>query len=96
MDSLMNWIGIGILAVFVGIDLFMVFSLALPGDERRQMIVWKASAFTLLAVVMGNLVSVVENFVKGQEMAANPFVQLTSAAIIYCVVLLFFKRRHGG
>ena len=96
MDTLMGWIAIGILVIFVGLDLFMVISLALPGDERRQMIVWKASAVTLLAVVMGNIVSVVENFVKGQEMVSNPFVQLTTAAVIYCVVLLFFKRRHGG
>ena len=96
MGAWMGILAVGILVVFVGLDLFMVISLAVPGDERRQMIVWKASTFTLLAVVMGNIVSVVESVAKGQEMTANPFIQLTTAAIIYCVVLLFFKRRHGG
>ena len=36
-----------ILAVFAVLDGFMLVSLLKPGDERNQIIVWKASSFTL-------------------------------------------------
>ena len=39
MGAWMGILAVGILVVFVGLDLFMVISLAVPGDERRQMIV---------------------------------------------------------
>ena len=38
-----------ILLAFVFLDAAMVVSLVRPGDERRMMIVWKASTYTLLA-----------------------------------------------
>lgn len=42
--------------VLVGVaalDIVMLVTLSMPGDERNQIIVWKASAFTLLATVGG-------------------------------------------
>ena len=47
-----------ILAVFAVLDGFMLVSLLKPGDERNQIIVWKASSFTLLAVVGANILDV--------------------------------------
>ena len=46
----MIFLGI-VLVGFVGLDIFMLVSLSAPGDERGQIIVWKASAFTLLGMV---------------------------------------------
>ena len=37
-----------VLAVFTVLDIFMLVTLLKPGDERNQIIVWKASSFTLL------------------------------------------------
>lgn len=34
------------------LDVAMVVSLARVGDERRQLIVWKAGSFTLLVTVL--------------------------------------------
>lgn len=85
-----------VLFVFTGLDIFMLVSLLRPGDERSQIIVWKASSFTLLGVVGANILDVIENFVRGQYMAANPFVQLEAAAIIYFAALVYYRKRHGG
>ena len=85
-----------VLIVFAALDLFMLFSLLRPGDERNQIIVWKASAFTLLAMVGSSVLTVLENFIRAQPMASNPFVQLEVAAILYFAALMYYKRQHGG
>ena len=46
--------GLYLLAMIV-LDIAMIISLLKPGDERRQMIVWKASTWTL-AGITGSLV----------------------------------------
>lgn len=32
------------------LDIAMIVSLIVPGDERKQMVVWKASTYTLIAL----------------------------------------------
>lgn len=85
-----------ILLVFTTLDIFMLVSLLKPGDERNQIIVWKASSFTLLATVGANILHVIESFVRAQPVSVNPFIQLEVAAIIYFVSLMYYKKRHGG
>ena len=85
-----------VLFVFTSLDIFMLVSLLKPGDERNQVIVWKSSSFTLLAMVGANILDVIENFVRAQPMSQNPFIQLEVAAIVYFVTLMFYKKRHGG
>ena len=53
-----------ILFGFTALDLFMLISLLKPGDERNKIIVWKASDWTLLAMVGANILDVIENFVR--------------------------------
>lgn len=81
-----------VLFVFTSLDIFMLVSLLKPGDERNQVIVWKASSFTLLAMVGANILDVIENFVRAQPMSQNPFIQLEVAAIVYFVALMFYKK----
>ena len=84
-----------VLVAFV-LDIIMLFSLLIPGDERNQVIVWKASTFTLLGTVGANVLEVIVNFVRAQPMTVNPFIQLETAAIIYFAALLYYKKKHGG
>ena len=63
-----------VLAVFTVLDIFMLVTLLKPGDERNQIIVWKASSFTLLGVVGANILTVIEKFVTAQPLTQNPFV----------------------
>lgn len=84
-----------VLVAFV-LDIIMLFSLLIPGDERNQVIVWKASTFTLLGTFGANVLEVIVNFVRAQPMTANPFIQLETAAIIYFAALLYYKKKHGG
>ncbi len=85
-----------VLAVFVILDVYMLVSLLRPGDERNQIIVWKASSFTLLGVVGANILTVIEKFVTAQPLTQNPLVQLEVFAILYFVSLMYYKRKHGG
>ena len=51
--GMMSWgavaLFLSVLLIFIGLDLYMLFTLLHPGDERGQLVVWKASAYTLLA-----------------------------------------------
>ena len=86
----------GTLLAFVALDLFLLISLVRPGDERNQIIVWKASAFTLSAAAGGLVLDIIENYVRAQPMAVNPFVELEVMAILYFVSLMYYKRKLGG
>ncbi len=85
-----------VLLIFTVVDVIMLVSLLIPGDERNQVIVWKASSFTLLATIGAKILDVIENFVKAQPMTANPLIQLEVAAILYFIALMYYRRKHGG
>ena len=85
-----------VLAVFTVLDIFMLVTLLKPGDERNQIIVWKASSFTLVGMVGANILTVIEKFVTAQPLTQNPFVQLEVFAIMYFVSLMYYKRKHSG
>ncbi len=78
------------------LDIFMVVTLLKPGDERNQVIVWKASSFTLLAMVGANILNVAEQIIRSKPMVVNTLVQLNVYAIIYFASLMYYKRKHGG
>lgn len=84
-----------VLFVFATLDIIMLVSLSRPGDERNQIIVWKASSFTLLATVGATLLDVVENYISKQPMTTNPFIHLEVMAIVYFVALMYYKKRHS-
>ena len=95
MDNLrLICFGIFLLAL-IALDIVMIISLLKPGDERKQLIVWKASAFTLLVAVFGLVIDIIEAIVKVEAMAINPFIKLSVIAMIYCISLLAFKKKHG-
>ena len=85
-----------VLVGFIALDVIVIASLLIPGDERNQVIVWKASTFTLLGMMGANILDVIENLVREQPMAQNPFIQLEVFAIVYFGALMFYKRKHGG
>ena len=74
----------------------MIVSLLRTGDERRQLIVWKASTSTLLVVVGGLVIDIVESLVRGEAMLINPFIKLSVTATVYLLTLLYYKRKHGN
>ncbi len=86
----------GVLAVFAVVDLVMLVTLLRPGDERSQVVVWKASAWTLLGTTGGLVLEVAENLIRSQPMAINPLIHLEVVAILYCGALLYFRKKLGG
>lgn len=95
----MTEVGLVLFAVFllvlIGLDVAMLVSLVRPGDERRKMIVWKASTWTLLGTVGAMVIEIAEDLLRGQALANNPFTQLGATAIIYFLALLYYKKKYG-
>lgn len=66
-------------------------------DERRQMIVGKASTWAFIAVVGAELIEVIRTAVQQPNgEPVSPFIQLTTAAVVYAVFLGWFKHKYGG
>lgn len=62
------WAFLIFLLVLILLDLAMIVSLLRTGDERRQLIVWKASTGTLLIVVLSLVIDIIESVMKNQAM----------------------------
>lgn len=84
------------LCAMIVLDIAMVVSLLRPGDERRQLVVWKASTCTLMGLVGMLIIEIIKGFVTGSVDLINPFVHLTVAATLYLGFSLYFKRKLGG
>ena len=83
------------LLVMIILDIAMLISLIKPGDERRQMIIWKASTWTLVGTTGSLVISITESIITVQEMSVNPFTTLTAIATIYFIFLLYFRKKYG-
>lgn len=90
-------IAFGLFLLFsVVLDICMIVSLVRQGDERRQLMVWKAGTWTLVGTTGGLVLSIIECIARNEAVSVNPFIVLSSAAILYFVVLLIYKRKYGG
>ena len=94
MTNLLWIFGIFLLAL-IALDVLMIISLLKTGDERRQLIVWKASTFTLLIVIGGLILDIVESIIRSEAMLINPFVKLSVTAMVYFLTLLYYKKKYG-
>lgn len=79
----------------ITLDIMMIVSLIKPGDERKQMIVWKASTYTLFAMVGSMAIDIIISIIRVESMMINPFTRLGATALIYCIVLLYYKKKYG-
>lgn len=77
------------------LDLALIVSLLRQGDERRQLMVWKASTWTLMGTAGSLIISIIESLVKTEAMSVNPFIILTATATIYFIALLYYQRRYN-
>ena len=84
------------LVEMICLDIGMIISLARGGVERGMIIVWKSSTYPLLGSAGALVINIIECLVRAQEMSVNPFTQLCTMAIIYFILILFFRRKYGG
>ena len=96
MTTLMLIVFAVFLVVLIVLDIMMIVSLLKQGDERRQLIVWKASAFTLLVVVLTLILDIAESIAMAEAMQINPFIKLSITAMVYFISLVSLKKRYGG
>ena len=78
----------------IGLLAFGVFLLLLIVLDVG-MIVWKTSTYTLLGASGALVLDIIENLVRSQPMAVNPFIHLASTATIYFVVLMIYRKKYG-
>ncbi len=83
------------LLTLLALDIAMVVSLMQTGDERRQLIVWKSSSFTLLVVVGSLIIDIAQSIVTVEAMQINPFIKLSVTAMVYFLSLLYYRKRYG-
>ena len=84
------------LVALIALDIFLFVSLMRQGDERNRLIVWKASAFTLLATAGGHVVDIVIPLAQRLPVeSSNPFVQLGVMALVFFLATLYYKRKHS-
>lgn len=84
------------LLVMLILDVIMFVSWMRPGDERKQLIVWKASTFTLAATMGGLVFDIVESLIKSQPQTSNPFILLSATATIYFITMVYYHRKYGN
>ena len=84
------------LIALIFIDFMMIVSLLKTGDERRKLMVWKASFFTLLITVLGLVLDVITAVLQAEAMRNNPFIEPSVIAMAYFLTLLYYKKRYGG
>ena len=90
---------LGVLVVSVVLIGWMFVSLVRSEleDERRKMIVGKASTWAFIATTGAILIETVEVAVQqpnGEPVA--PFVRLVVAALMFAIFLGWFKHKYGG
>lgn len=83
------------LLILIILDVSMIVSLFKTGDERRQLIVWKASAFTLLVLAASLVFDIAESIIRVEAMLINPFIKLSTTAMVYLLVLLYYKKKYS-
>jgi len=84
------------LLVMLILDVIMFVSWMKPGDERKQLIIWKASTFTLAATMGGLVLDIAESLIKSQPVTTNPFILLSVTATIYFITMIYYRRKYGN
>lgn len=90
-----------ILLAFVVLDIALLVSLGRQGDERRRMIVGRASTNSFAAMAVYFVVCIIEDLYWGMALGLPaerhpPQVTLAVMALCYFVNLLYFRRKYGA
>ena len=90
---------LGVLLLSAALIVWMFLSLLRSEleDERRQLIVGRASLWAFTAMVGATLIEVIETAAGLSDgVPLSPIVRLTVAAVMYAVFLGWFKHKYGG
>lgn len=86
----------GMLVVFGVLDVILLKSLLVPGDERKSNHRMEGG-FLYAAWRSGSLIlEVLENFFRSQPMSINPLIHLEVIATLYFFSLMYYRKKHGG
>jgi len=89
-----SWLFIAVLALLLGLIVFMLVSLNRRGDERSRLIKTKAMSATFIWTVLLLILETVRTMAS-QDAETNPLVLLMAVSFVYLVALLAYKRKYG-
>ena len=94
--TLFLWLFLLFLVLLIVLDVAMLISLVAPGDERRQMIVWKSSTFTLLSTAGSLALEILMDLASNRPLdQSNPFVQLGVMSLVCFLATIYYKRKYS-
>ena len=98
-SSVIVYLFLGLLALSAALIVWMLVTLVRSevDDERRKLIVGKASTWAFIATMGATLVETIEVAVaQPNGEPVEPFVRLVVAAMAYAIFLGWFKHKYGG
>ena len=95
-----GWLFMGLTVVLLVLIGVMFVSILRQGDERRKLILLHAGStgFTALTgmLLLETVLGVAGGMFCGTPMEEqNPLVLLMTAALVYCVLLAYYRKRYG-
>ena len=91
------FLGVLLLSVVLIVWMFVSLVRSEIEDERRKLIVGKASTWAFIATTGATVIELVEVTVQqpnGEPI--SPFIRLVVAALMYTIFLGWFKHKYGG
>ena len=100
-DTLTLCFALLLLLAFAALDVGLLVSLGRQGDERRRMIVGRASTNSFATIAVYLVYCIVEDLYRGMALGLPaedrvPIATLTVMALVYFANLLYFRRKYGA
>lgn len=96
--AILGWIIIFILVALISMIVFMLYSLAKQGDERKRLIKTKTMSTTFLWTIAILIEEVIRMLIKNDPNnpnITNPLLVLMTVSIIFFVSLIIYKKKYG-
>ena len=91
------FLGVLLLSVVLIVWMFVSLVRSEIEDERRKLIVGKASTWAFIATTGATVIELVEVTVQQPNgEPTSPFIRLVVAALMYAIFLGWSKHKHGG
>ena len=91
------FLGVLLLSVVLIVWMFVSLVRSEIEDERRKLIVGKASTWAFIATTGATVIELVEvTAAQPNGEPVSPFISLVVTAVMYAVFLGWFRHRYGG
>lgn len=94
--GIFGWVVIILLIALIGLTIFMLISISKTGDERRQLIMNRATSNSFIGAVAILVIETIRMLATGESYESNPFLMLAFVSLVFLISLIINKKRYGG